>query len=50
MKKAIILLFSLSLLVLATPANDGNTQNISNVVAKVEINKAAADPIYPPVG
>lgn len=50
MKKAIILLFSLSLLVLATPANDGNSQNISNDVAKVEINKAAADPIYPPVG
>jgi hypothetical protein len=39
MKKAIILLFSLSLLVLATPANDGNTQNISNDVAKVETKR-----------
>lgn len=50
MKKAIILLFSLSLLVLATPTNDINNQNTSYDVVKVEINKAMADPIYPPVG
>ena len=50
MKKAIILLFSLSLLVFATPENDVNSQNTSIDVAKVQINKAQADPIYPPVG
>lgn len=50
MKKAIILLFSLSLLVFASTANDVNSQNTLNDVAKVEINNAVADPIYPPVG
>ena len=49
MKKAIILLFSLSLLVFGTPVND-NSQNTSVDVAKVQINEAVADPIYPPIG
>jgi hypothetical protein len=47
MKKVIILLFSLSLLVFGTPVNDANT---SVDVAKVQINEAVADPIYPPIG
>jgi hypothetical protein len=50
MKKAIILLFSLSLLVFGTPVNDANSQNTSVDVAKVQINEAQADPIYPPIG
>ncbi|WHX99792.1 hypothetical protein [Neobacillus sp. DY30] len=50
MKKAIILLFSLSILVFATPSNDTTSQNTSVDVAKTQINKAQADPIYPPVG
>jgi hypothetical protein len=49
MKKAIIILFSLSLLVLATPVNDANSQNTSYDVAKAQ-SKAQADPIYPPIG
>jgi hypothetical protein len=49
MKKAIIVLFSLSLLVFGAPVND-NTQSTSVDVAKVQINEAQADPIYPPIG
>jgi hypothetical protein len=49
MKKAIILLFSFSLLVLATPINDVNSQTTSVNVAKAD-SKAVADPIYPPIG
>lgn len=49
MKKAIIILFSLSLLVLATPVNDAISQNTSYDVAKAH-SKAQADPIYPPIG
>jgi hypothetical protein len=50
MKKAIILLFSLSLLVFATPGNDVNNQHTSYDVVKTTIQPAQADPIYPPVG
>jgi hypothetical protein len=49
MKKAIILLFSLSLLVFATPENDVNNQPSYDLV-KTTIQPAQADPIYPPVG
>jgi len=50
MKKAIILLFSFSsLLVFGTPVND-NSHSTSVDVAKVQINEAQADPIYPPIG
>lgn len=50
MKKAIILLFSLSILVLITPVNDVNNQHPSYELVKTNIQPAQADPIYPPIG
>lgn len=49
MKKAIILLFTFSLLAFATPENAVNNQP-SYDLAKTSIQPAQADPIYPPVG
>lgn len=50
MKKAIIILFSLSLLVLVTPVNEVNNQHTSYDLVKTNIQPAQADPIYPPIG
>lgn len=47
MKKAIILLFTFSLLVFATPEKNNQP---SYDLAKTSIQPAQADPIYPPVG
>jgi hypothetical protein len=47
MKKFILVLFSLSLLALVTPANDVNNQSSYDVALS---SKNAAEPIYPPVG
>ncbi|WP_193747745.1 hypothetical protein [Neobacillus niacini] len=50
MKKSIILLFSLSLLILLSPATkDVSSTSSSNELAK-NIYYQHADPIHPPVG
>ncbi|MFP7297438.1 hypothetical protein [Neobacillus niacini] len=46
MKKAIVLLFSLSLLFLLTPVQDVNKHTSFDTA----VSKPSADPIFPPVG
>jgi hypothetical protein len=51
MKKSIILLFSLSLLILSSPAaKEVSSPSSSNELAVKSINYQHADPIHPPVG